>query len=94
MRRVNIAGPDRGRRLLTFRDLAVIVFGIAVTIAPTSVHAGAQVSGTLEAVSIEARDTSVQEILAALGNTFDVHYHSSVSLGKRLTRLIEGHFRE
>ncbi len=56
----------------------------ALAIAPTSVLAEIQVRGSSEAVTIAARDTSVEEVLAALSRTFDMDYQSSVDLDKRL----------
>jgi hypothetical protein len=62
-----------------------------------------QVSGSPEAVTIEARDASVEEVLATLSRTFDMDYHSSIDLDKRLdgtyvgplsqvvTRILEGY---
>jgi hypothetical protein len=69
-------------RLPIFSALAAITFGIAVATAPTSVLAEAQIRGTVEAVSIEANNTSVKEILAALSNAFDVRYRSAADLEK------------
>jgi hypothetical protein len=63
---------------------AAIVLGIALAIAPTSVLAEIQVSGSPDAITIEARDTSVEDILAALSRAFDMDYRSSIDLDKRL----------
>ncbi len=63
---------------------AAVVLGVAVTIAPAPVLAEIQVRGSPEAVTIEARDTSVEEILAALSRAFDIDYQSSVDLDKPL----------
>jgi hypothetical protein len=63
---------------------AAIVLGVAVTIAPAPVLAEIQVRGSPEAVTIEARDTSVEQILAALSRAFDMDYQSSVDLDKPL----------
>src|SRR5260370_23486577 len=63
---------------------AAIVLGVAVTIAPAPVLAEIQVRGSPEAVTIEARDTSVEQILAALSRAFDMDYQSSVDLDKTL----------
>jgi hypothetical protein len=67
----------------TFGFLAAIVFSAVVTI-PAPVLAEIQVRGNPEAVTIEARDTSVEEILAALSRAFDMDYQSSIDLDKRL----------
>ena len=63
---------------------AAIALGVALAIAPTAVLAEIQVSGSSEAVTIEARDTSVEDILAALSRAFDMDYQSSIDLDKRL----------
>jgi hypothetical protein len=44
-----------------------------------------QVSGSPDAITIEARDTSVENILAALSRAFDMDYRSSIDLDKRLS---------
>jgi hypothetical protein len=63
---------------------AAIVVGIALATAPTPVLAEIQVSGSPDAVTIEARDTSVEDILVALSRAFDMDYRSSIDLDKRL----------
>jgi hypothetical protein len=72
---------------------AAIVLGVALAMAPTSVLADVHVAGSPEAVSIDAQNTSIKEILAALGNVFDVHYQSSANLDKQLTGTYEGSLR-
>jgi hypothetical protein len=42
------------------------------------------VRGSPEAVTIEARDTSVEDVLAALSRAFDMDYQSSIDLDKPL----------
>jgi hypothetical protein len=63
---------------------AAIVLGVALAIASTPALAEIQVRGSPEAVTIEARDISVEDILAALSRTFDIDYQSSVDLDKPL----------
>jgi hypothetical protein len=43
-----------------------------------------QVRGSPEVVTIEARDTSVEDVLAALSRAFDMDYQSSIDLDKPL----------
>jgi hypothetical protein len=69
---------------------AAIVLGVALAAAPTAALADAQVRGSPEAVTIEATNTSVEEVLKALGGAFDVHYRSSANLQARLTGHYEG----
>jgi hypothetical protein len=58
--------------------------GTALANAPTPGLAEIQVRGTPEAVTIEARDTSVKDVLAALSHAFDMDYRSSIDLDKPL----------
>jgi hypothetical protein len=70
---------------------AAIVLGAALAIVPTTfVLADVQVSGSPEAISIEAKNASIKEILAALGTAFDVHYQSSANLEKQISGTYEG----
>ena len=52
--------------------------------APAPVLAEIQVSGSADAITVEARDTPVEDILAALSRAFDMDYRSSIDLDKRL----------
>jgi hypothetical protein len=74
----------------TFGPTAAIMLSVALAAAPTSALAEAQVRGNPEAVTIEAKNTSIQEILAALSGTFDLHYRSSANLDTRLTGNYQG----
>jgi hypothetical protein len=76
--------PVRTLRSPNFGFWAAIVPGVALAIASTPVLAEIQVRGNPEAVTIEARDTSIEEALAALSRAFDMDYQSSVDLDKRL----------
>jgi hypothetical protein len=67
-----------------------IVLGVAAALAPTSALAELQVGGSPQAVSIDAQNTSIKEILDALGKTFGVHFQSSANLDKQLTGTYEG----
>lgn len=69
---------------------AVAALGFTLAIAPISAIAAAQVSGNPAAVSIETQNTSVEEILSALGREFNVHYRSSANLEKQLTGTYQG----
>jgi hypothetical protein len=68
---------------------AAIALGVLAS-APTSVLAEVVVRGGPKAVSIEAQNASVEEILVTLSNAFDVHYRSSTDLRKRLTGTYKG----
>jgi hypothetical protein len=83
-----IASPIHwGSSTLTSR--AAIMLGVALAAAPTAALADAQVRGSPDAVTIEARNTSVEEILKAL-SAFDVHYRSSANLQMQISGNYEG----
>jgi hypothetical protein len=67
-----------------------IVFGIALAIAPTWAHAETKVRGTPQAVVVEAQDATVEDVLVALTDTFNVQFRSAANLDKRLTGTYEG----
>ena len=69
---------------------AAIALGAALAAASTTALADAQVRGSPDAVTVEARNTSVEDVLKALGGAFDVHYRSSTNLQARLTGHYEG----
>jgi hypothetical protein len=83
-----IALPIR-RGSPTHKASAAIALGVALAAAPSVALAEAQVRGNPEAVTVEAKNTSVEEVLKAL-SAFDVHYRSSVNLQTRLTGNYEG----
>ena len=78
----------RGSRLLPLRTLMAL--GTALVVTPTSLFAGAQVQGSSEAVRIETQNTSIEEVLAALGDAFDLRYRSSTKLAKQLSGTYQG----
>ncbi len=78
---------------LNFGIPAALLLGAALAIAPTPVLAEMQVRGSPEAVRIEARDTPVEEILAALSRAFGMHYELSAKLDKRLSGTYVGSLR-
>ena len=82
-RRARLGSPIVGGR-------AAIAIAAVLAMTPTTLFAEAQVHGSPEAVSIEANNTPIEEILAALGNAFDVHYQSSANLGKQITGTYKG----
>jgi hypothetical protein len=69
---------------------AAVGLGIASAIAPTSAHAETQVRGTPQAIVVEAQNATVEEVLAALTDTFKVRFRSAANLDKRLTGTYAG----
>lgn len=74
---------------LVFGHLSAVLAG-ALAIAPVSVLAAARVSGDPQAVRIEAQNTSIGEILSALGHEFNMQYNSSANLEKQLSGTYQG----
>jgi hypothetical protein len=73
-----------------FSAMAAITFGIAVATVPTSVLAEAQVRGTVAALSVETKNSSLKEVLAALSDAFDVHYRSAADLERQINGTYTG----
>jgi hypothetical protein len=69
---------------------AAIALGVALAAAPSAALAAAQVRGSPEALTVEAKNTSVEEVLKALSGAFGVHYRSSVNLQTPVTGNYEG----
>jgi hypothetical protein len=82
--------PVRIIRSPNFGILAAILVGGALATATTPTRAEMRVRGSPEAVRIEARDSSVAEILSALSSAFNMHYQSSANLDKRLSGTYAG----
>jgi hypothetical protein len=76
--------PIRTIGLPNYGMWTATLLGAALAIAPTPVLAEIQVSGSPEAVTIEVRDTSIEDILSTLSRAFDMDYQSSIDLDKRL----------
>src|SRR5271163_1515941 len=53
---------------------AALALGVALAAAPTWLIAETQVHGTPKAVSVHAENASIEEILVALTNTFNVQF--------------------
>jgi hypothetical protein len=73
---------------------AAIALGVALAVVPTLVLAETQIRGKPEAVRVEAKNASIEEILTALTNAFNVRFRSSADLDKRLTGTYEGSLQQ
>jgi|SRR5580700_4884839 hypothetical protein len=69
---------------------AAATIAIAAT---SSAMAGAKVSGSPEAVSLQAQNSSIAEIFEALGHRFNIYYRSSIELQNHITGNYEGSLR-
>ena len=71
--------------------VAALVAGLA---APSvTAMAAAQVSGSPQNVSVDAQNSSLKDILSALGKQFNIHYQSTANLDKQLSGTYEGSLR-
>jgi hypothetical protein len=82
------------RRSSGRRTLAAVTLAAALASAQTPALAGAKVGGNPEAVTLDAQNIPIVEILAALGHDFNVHYHSSVDLNRQISGTYEGSVRQ
>lgn len=71
-----------------FGICAVLAAALAMVTAPVS--AAARVSGSTEAVTVEAQGSSIQEILALLNRDFNLQYRVPVDLNGRVTGTYKG----
>jgi hypothetical protein len=67
-----------------------IVLGFAPVVVSTSALAELRVGGNANAVTIDAQNTPIREILDTLGKTFDVRFQSTANLEKQITGTYEG----
>jgi hypothetical protein len=82
--------PRKTAALSAAASPAAVALGIALAIVPTWARAETQIGGTPQAVVVEARNATVEEILVALTDTFKVQFRSAANLDKRLTGTYEG----
>jgi len=66
------------------------VLAAALAMVPAPVLAAARVSGRVEAMTVEAQDSSIQEILALLNRDFNLQYRVPVDLSSRVTGTYKG----
>jgi hypothetical protein len=62
----------------------------AVLVAPPVACAETRISGTGEAVRVEARGATLEEVLAALAGKFDLRYRAKVPLGRPVDGVFAG----
>ena len=67
-----------------------ILLGFAPVVVSTSALAELRVGGNANAVTIDAQNTPIREILDTLGKTFDVRFQSTANLEKQITGTYEG----
>jgi hypothetical protein len=68
----------------------LIASGALLAVSGNAARAQLSVEGRQDAVHIDARDVSLQEVLAALQAKFDLHYRSDDALETRKTGIFDG----
>jgi len=71
-----------------------IALGVALTVAPSLALAETQVRGKPDAVSVEAQNSSIEEILVALSNSYNVRFRSLANVEKRVTGTYQGSLQQ
>lgn len=66
------------------------VFGALAQFLPTTALAEVNIAGPADAVRIEARDATVNEVMVALGAAFGLHYSTNKALDQRVTANYQG----
>ena len=77
----------RGRLLQLLLSLVVLIAGPAC---PRAALAQTTITGAEDGLRVEARDASVQEVLAALGTKFGLRYRNITALDRRIDGTYEG----
>jgi hypothetical protein len=81
----------RSRRVRAYATTALIA-GLALV--PAVALGAAQVSGTEAAVTVDAQNSSIKDVLVALGRQFNVHLQSTAALDKQISGTYEGPLRQ
>jgi hypothetical protein len=73
---------------------AVVILAAVLASSRVPATAGAKVVVSPQAVTVEAQNSTIEEILAALGQDFNLRYRSSVELNNRISGTYEGSPRQ
>ena len=82
-----IAEPSRAFRRW-FRPAAALL--LVAPLAAATARADVRVEGSEDAVRVEARDSSVADVLDALGASFDLRYPAAADLDRPVSRTFRG----
>jgi hypothetical protein len=72
---------------------AAIMLVVVLSLASTRTLAGIDVSGSAEAVTVEAQNAPIDEVINALSHAFNVQYHGPIDLKHRITGTYRGSLR-
>jgi hypothetical protein len=76
------------------RGCAMTALLAGLALAPAAALGAARITGTEAAVSVDAQNSSIKDILAAFGQQFNVHLQSTAALDKQITGTYEGPLRQ
>jgi hypothetical protein len=79
----------RSRRVQAYATTALIA-----ALAPAAALGAARISGTEAAVSVDAQNSSIKDILGMLDQQFNVHLQSTAALDKQISGTYEGPLRQ
>jgi hypothetical protein len=83
------------RRHLHWHELSTAAFAIAMLAATTAAaHADVRVNGNVIALTIEASESHVAEVLSALGPTLQVRVSTEIPLDRRINGSYTGSLRQ
>jgi len=80
MTSVTDLAPGAWRSSWQFHIRSIMGLAVVLALAPTPLLAEAQIQGNPDAVRIDTQNSSIEDVLAALGKTFDLRYRSSANL--------------
>lgn len=90
-----MTSPKAPRRVPTGQIMtATAVLADLIASSSTGTLAAARVEGKPDAVRVEASDSTVAEVLSALGAAFDLRYRTSAPLDRPLTLVYKGPLRQ
>lgn len=82
-----------GRQIaLSCRPLALIAAFLLIYAAP--LHAETRVTGTRDALEVEAQGSSIEEVLKLLASRFGLRYRSEATLDRAVTGTYQGSLRQ
>jgi hypothetical protein len=82
--------PNQWAKRMADLATGTLILASLIAAVPASVLAEAKVEGNPDAVRVEARDATVDEVLSAIGTAFNLHYRASTALDLPITGIYEG----
>ena len=80
-------------RQITISTWTVVLITTLFLFHVLPIHAEARISGSSDALQIEAQDASIDEVLNALESRFGLHYRAMAALDRRMTGAYAGSLR-